>query len=127
MAEDNDNGEEEEPAAMPMYPDRGPNREQMASGYLPDGDNWTAKTFLDTRDPAAVAALSQLGEMYPEVEELQEFVDEVVDQFMQAQTSVAGQSRQEYKSILQSMYGGNPDSDNNIGVALKALGADEDD
>lgn len=127
MAEQHQDENGDEKAADTLHAQSGPDREEMASNYLPETNNWSAKTFLDTRDPAAIAALRQLGEMYPEVEELQRFVDEVVDEFMQAQTSVGGQSRREYKAILQSMYGSNPDEKGQGDVIMQALGADDED
>jgi len=118
--------DDEQPDARPVFPDRGPNREAMTSDYLPGSDDWLAKTLLDINDPAAVAALSQLGEMYPEVEQLQPFVDETLTEFFKAQTSVGGMSREEYEDILRSMYGNNSDK-SGTNVVMKALGADDED
>jgi hypothetical protein len=117
----------EQPSAQPVFPERGPNREGMTADYLPDSDDWLAKTLLDINDPAAVAALSQLGVMYPEVDDLQPFVDETMDEFFKAQTSVGGLSREEYHEILSSMYGGSKDGKGDQNIVMKAMGADDDD
>lgn len=119
--------EEEETGAQPVFPNRGPNKEGMTSDYLPESDDWVAKTILDIGDPAAVAALSQIGTMYPEVDTLQTFVDETVEEFLKAQTSVGGLSRDEYKSMIEAMHGKNNDSSSGTNVILEAMGADDDD
>lgn len=97
---------EEEPETMPIYPNRGPDREQMVSSYLPEDEDWPAKTILDINDPAAVAALSQFGEIFPEVDDLQQPIDEFLHMFLKSRTSVGGSSREEYQAIFESMYGG---------------------
>lgn len=99
-----DESEDEQPQVL--YPQSGPGPEEMANDYLPESDDWEAKTVLDTRDPGAVAALSQLGTIYPEVKDLQPMVDDATQHFFKSRTSVAGRSREEYAAILKSMFGG---------------------
>lgn len=118
---------DDDPDAQAVFPEQGPNREKMASEYLPASDDWKAKTVLDLEDPAAVAALSQMGVMFPEVGDLQPLIDEFLDDFLKTQTSVGGASRDEYKSILVSMYGGNIDEDTARGAFVDALAAGDDD
>lgn len=98
----------------------GPGREEMASDYLPESDDWLAKTLLDVNDPAAIAALRNLGEIYPEVDDLQPLVDGVLDEFLRGKTSVGGRSREEYRKILMSMYGSSDDDSNSSAVQLVA-------
>lgn len=90
---------------------RGVDREKMAANYLPESDDWPAKTVLELNDPAALAALSIFGDLYPEVSDLQDPIDEFLDDYLRARTSVGGMSRDEYKSIIMSMYGGIDDDD----------------
>jgi len=101
-------------------------REEMVAGYLPETDDWPAKTFLEKHDPALLAALSQMGTMYPEVEDLQPLIDEAMEMFMKSQTSVAGSSREEYKAIFQSMFGGSADDDSAGDRLAAALAGDLD-
>lgn len=121
MSQKND----EEPEAEAFVIDRGPDREEMASDYLPGSDEWSAKTLLDVNDPAAIAALSNFDVMFPEVEDLQPLIDSALEEFFKSRTSVKGQSRQEYRDIMMSMYGSNPD-DSSANTLQLALGADDD-
>ena len=36
----NDEPEKEEDVAQPVFPSKGPNREEMTSDYLPESDDW---------------------------------------------------------------------------------------
>lgn len=102
-------------------------REEMVASYLPEESDWDAKTVMEIGDPGAVAALRQFHQMFPEVEGLQPVIDEFLDDYLRSRTSVGGQSRKEYKDILQAMMGGTPE-DNSTGKALaKAFGVEEDD
>lgn len=120
-----DNTDDEEDVAEPIFPESGPGREEMVADYLPESDDWPAKTHLDATDPAALAALSNMGEMFPEVDDLQPLIDDALVMFMKSKTSVKGMSRDEYKSIMQSMYGKSSDGDGQS-TAMKLVAADED-
>lgn len=120
----------DEPDAETIVPSSGPDRDEMASDYLPEDRDWLAKTQLDLNDPHAVAGLYQLEKMFPELsgdDELQGMIDEFTQDFLKGRTSIQGASRDEYEGILKSMFGGNPE-DGNAGQQLAAmLGADGDD
>lgn len=122
--------DKQEEETKTLVPSGGPDRDQMAGDYLPEGDDWLAKTALDINDPHAVAALRQFSVMFPEVaggesDELQSMIDEFVDDFMKGRTSVAAQSREEYKDIIMSMFGGNPDDKTRGERFAELLGASE--
>lgn len=117
-------GQQEQPQVL--RPQSGPDKDEMASDYLPEGEDWLAKTALDINDPQRVAALHQFGEMFPEVEGLQPMIDEFVQDFLKGRTSVNAQSREEYTKILQSMFG-KADDDNDFSKFAEALGAGEGD
>lgn len=106
----------------------GPDREEMMASYLPEQDDWLAKTILELNDPGRIAALSQFGTMFPEVEDLQPVIDEFLDELMRGRTSQGGASREDYRKIFMSMYGGNPDDSagSQLAAAL-AAGVNEDD
>jgi hypothetical protein len=121
-----DDGEEEpDDVAEAFFKDSGPGREEMASDYMPGSNDWLAKTLLDVNDPAAIAALSNLGQIYPEVDDLQPLVDGVLDEFLRGKTSVGGRSREEYRKILMSMYG-KSDADAEDGLAMQLVAPDDD-
>lgn len=110
----NSDGEEEgeDEQERPFYTTgtRGPDREDMVASYLPNDEDWSAKTVLELTDPGAVSSLYQFHRLFPEVEDLQPVIDEFLYEFMKSRTSVGGQSRQEYLDIFMSMFGGHPDS-----------------
>jgi hypothetical protein len=109
-----------------LHADKGPNPNEMASDYLPESDQWAAKTVLDEHDPGAIAALRHFDVMFPEVEELQPLIDGVIDEHLPARTSVQGNSRDEYREIIMSMFGGQGTVEESK-AWVAALGADEDD
>jgi hypothetical protein len=118
--------------AKTLVPDSGPDRDQMAGDYLPESDDWLAKTALDLNDPHAVAALRQLSFLYPELtesdDELQKVIDDFVDDFLTGRTSVGGKSRDEYQNIIMAMFGGNPEDKSTGEKFAELLGAaDESD
>lgn len=101
-------------------------KNELAESYLPGEDEWSAKTILDLEDPHRIASLRQFDKLFPEVQELQPVIDEFLEEFLPAKTSVAGQSRQEATEILKAMHGANTDEDNTGAQLAAALGADVD-
>ncbi len=122
MTNNNDDAE-----ATPVYPQKSPGREEILSEWIPESDDWEAKTFLDLSDPAAVAALRQMGEMYPEVDDLQPLIDDFLGHFLKSRTSVLGKARQEIKDVLVGWVGGQTDEDKERAKIFNALAGDLDD
>lgn len=123
-----ENGDEGQAEAQPIYPSRGPGRDEMVNAYLPDEDDWVAKTVLDLNDPHAVSVLKQFYRMFPEVDDLQPLIDEFSEEFLKGRTSIGGKGRGEYQRIFESMYGGHPDQEGKAASAfVQALGGDTDD
>ena len=120
---DSNGSDDEIPEAI--FPGSGPNREEMISNYLPEQNDWEAKTILDLSDPAAIAALSNMERMFPEVDDLQPLIDDFLFQFLKSRTSVGGQSRDDFRKMFISMFGGT-DDDGNQSKALKLVAADDD-
>lgn len=124
MSENKDSDGDEQPRTL--MPQSGPDPDEMASDYLPESDDWLAKTVLDLNDPQAIAALSQFDTMFPEVEDMQPMIDDVLDQFLRGRTSVHGASRDEYRSIIESMFGGHPDDSGASAIAGMLAGEKDD-
>lgn len=103
-----------------IFPSQGPNREGMVAEYLPEQHDWEAKTNLDLSDPAAVAALSNFGRMFPEVDDLQPLIDDFLEHFLKSKTSVGGKSREEYRKIFMAMYGKGDDDGKSAAMQLVA-------
>lgn len=112
--------EQEDDVAEPVFPQSGPGREEMVASYLPGESEWQAKSNVDPTDPAAIAALREFGDIYPEVGELQELIDHFLDDFLQTKTSVKGRSREEYREIMMSMYGSSSGDKSNFAMELVA-------
>ena len=127
MSQEQANGEEDSAPARALFEQSSVDRDEMAENYLPESEDWDAKTVLDLGDPAAVSALRQLGVMFPEVDDLQPLVDSFLADYTKSKTSVGGASRDEYKSILVSMYGGNIDEETARGAFVDAMAGDLDD
>jgi hypothetical protein len=128
MSNQMQNGEEsdsEPEGPETIYPHNGPDREDMVSKYLPDDDDWEAKTILDLSDPAAVAALANFGKMFPEVDDLQPMIDSFLENYLKSRTSVGGQSRGEFEAIFKAMYG-QSDGDSERSRTLQLVAAEDD-
>lgn len=124
MSDSQEGEEDAEDVAEAFFKQSGPGKEEMASDYLPASEDWLAKTILDVNDPAAIAALANLGTIYPEIGDLQNFVDSVLDNFLRGKTSVHGRSREEYKKILMAQWGSTEEEGGSR--ALQLVAADED-
>lgn len=105
---------------------RGVSKNELTENYLPEQEDWIAKTVLSSQDDAAIAALKQMGRLYPEVEELQPIIDGFIHDFVRARTSIGGASRQEYKDILQSVHGSSA-GESSSGKILAAMGVEQED
>jgi hypothetical protein len=121
------NGEEQSDDDQPeiFRNTSGPDREEMVAKYLPEQDDWESKTILDLSDPAAVAALSNFGTMFPEVDDLQPLIDDFLEHYLKSRTSVGGQARGEFESIFKAMYGQSSD-DSERSRTLQLVAADDD-
>lgn len=117
---------EDDDIAEAFFPGSGPNREEMLSNYLPENDEWEAKTILDLNDPAAVAALDNLGMMYPEVDDLQPIVDEFLEEFLKSRISVQGKSRSEFRDMFISAFGGKVNTGDENSRAFKLVAAEDE-
>lgn len=131
MTQQEANGQDpdEEPNAQTIMPGRSPDRDSMASDYLPEEHDWLAKTVLDRTDPQKIAGLSNFDQLFddPEIQATQESIKGVLHMFMRGRTSVSGASREEYASIIKAQYGqgGEDDAASNLGKLL-ADTVDED-
>lgn len=83
----------------------------LINSYLPEREDWEAKTVIDHGDSERVAALRSLSGALPEVEHQQDVIDTFLDHYLKTVTSEGGLSRQEYLKLLNSLAGGSDDSD----------------
>ena len=122
MSQENDH----DVGATTTRPKRGPSRMDMVADYLPDKDQWEAKTNLDEGDPGRVAALNVLHIAYPEVDDMDILIEEMLQVFLPAKTSRSNKSRDEYKEIFRSLFGGRGDDSTSGRVLAEVFGADLD-
>lgn len=109
MAVDADDVSDEETDLMFAYSNRdddGTEPIDLLSSYLPDEDDWSAKTRLDETHPEKLAALELLTEFYPELSEYEHVLKQWVGDYEKRLTSVEGVGREEYVKILEAMTGG---------------------
>lgn len=119
----------DEPMAQPFRMESGPDRDEMASGMLPDEDDWVAKSVLDIDDPHAISVLAQFNQLFPEVgDDLQLALNQFMIEFLKGRTAIGGRGREDYVDIVKSMYGGGLDDEaKQYGAMLRGLGVDEED
>lgn len=123
---DQDDEDNDVPSALSV--EQGPDREQMANAFMPGDDEWDAKSLLDINDPGRIALLSIYSDIMPGMDPLQPVLDEFVEEFLKSRTSVEGQSRDDIRSILESMYGKRGEGEGGgVGVLMQGLGVDDED
>lgn len=89
----------------------------LLEGYVPDEDDWFAKTVLNPGDPARASALHEWEWMFPFAAHQQPVRKRFVENWMKAKTSRAvntedglhGQSRMDFKEIFTALFGGGKD------------------
>lgn len=79
---------------------------ELISAYLPNEDDWSAKTRLHESHPEKLKGVELLTEFYPEIAEYDDVLKEWVDDYEKRLTSVEGVGREEYVKILEALTGG---------------------
>lgn len=79
--------------------------------YFPEKHDMAQKGRLESKDmPVNISSLKVLGELYPELTEgdtsFDDTLDEWLDNLERRLVSVEGQSREEYKEILEALLSG---------------------
>lgn len=79
--------------------------------YFPEKGDIGAKGRLESKNmPVNISSLRVLGDLYPELKEAENPMDETVvdwlDNLEKRLTSVEGKSREEYKEILEALLSG---------------------
>lgn len=110
---------------------QGDEKLQAFFDYLPEKGEMAEKTVIDPHQTRALTQLMMVPRLDPEFTEGDVAkVDDMIQLYLQLQTSVEGRSRQEFVEILKSLAGGRPDYDEETGgpgIILKGFGAQEDD
>lgn len=141
MADQSLDGEEEDesPSVTSVLEDgegwrpspRGLERLDLVDAYLPEEDEWEAKTILDVGDPARVAALDVFDRLFPSCAHQQDIRSRFVEMWMKSRISrsikddgyTQGQSRKDFKELLMATFGQGPE-EKNANKFFSALAAD---
>lgn len=99
---------------------------EILSDYLPEKEDYAAKTVLTKEQVHLLAGLEQLTVFYDEVEQYDEVIEEWIKAYEKRLTSVQGLSRQEFLEILVAMQGGSVDKESQKGMLEKILSTDLD-
>lgn len=99
---------DEESDLMFGYANRGDeiNKMELLGRYLPEQNDYAAKTVLAKQHPEIIAAVENLTEMFPEIEHMEDTILSFVYKYEKRKTSVNGRSREEFLDILTAMSGG---------------------
>lgn len=122
-----DDGQSEEEEPQYRVNKKGPDREEMVETYIPSEDQWVAKSVLDIHDPGRVSGLKIKKELFPWGERHQPKIDNYLETFLPARTSVEGNSRKELLKIFTSMFGVNEDGAGSPFGIKQFIGADDED
>lgn len=115
---------ENEQELMFGYGGNGQSPMDLMADYLPDNDDYGAKTVLTKEQVSLLAGLEQLLEFYPELSHRDGVVEEWIAAYEKRMTSVHGLSRDQFLKILVSMNGGSIKYEDSDGILQKVLEAD---
>jgi len=130
MSEDNTNSElspddvESEQELMFGYGGQGQSPMDLMADYLPETNDYGAKTVLSKEHVHLLAGLEQLITFYPELEHREDVITEWIAAYEKRMTSVHGLSRDQFLKILVSMNGGSIKYEDSDGILQKVLEAD---
>jgi hypothetical protein len=93
----------------------------LINDYLPEKQDYSAKTVLSEEHPEIMAAIENLTGLYPEIAHMEDTLVQFVLAFEKRQISVEGRSRQEFLDILAGLSGGNARDFNEREETIKSL------
>lgn len=101
-------GIDSEAELMGQYVTEGSSENQsidFVAQWFPDEDEWQGKTQVTWEQAQAMAVLRHLPKAYPELEGMEDFLDGVIRDYEMYLTSVEGESRDQQRRILESLFG----------------------
>jgi len=114
---------DEESQLMFGYKDSGNDTEpiELLANYLPDTQDYGAKTILDESHPELISALELLPSLYPEVQEFEDELLQFLNNYEKRLTSVDGRSRDEFVRILEALTGGRAGESNTQETVIESV------
>lgn len=73
--------------------------------WFPSGNEWQGKTNIQPHQARALALVRHLDDYFEEIEELGDFLREVVTDYEMYRTSIDGEAREQQVSIMRAMFG----------------------
>lgn len=117
---------ESEQELMFGYGGEGRKPMDLMADYLPDQEDYGAKTVLTKEQVHLLAGLEQLVTFYPEIQHREKVIIQWIAAYEKRMTSVHGLSRDQFLKILVSMNGGSINAEGSSGILEKVLKADMD-
>lgn len=96
----------------------------LLESYLPEREDYGAKTVITKEQVHLLAGLEQILNFYPELEHREDVIIEWIAAYEKRMTSVHGLSRSEFLDILISMNGGSPNDEDSAGFLQRIMDAD---
>lgn len=78
---------------------------EMVRGWFPGADEWQGKTVINPRQAKMLAVAKHLPEAFPEIEEYDDFITNIIDDYEMLLTSVGGNARTQHMNVLMSLFG----------------------
>lgn len=73
--------------------------------WFPSGKEWQGKTNIEPHQARALSLVRHLDDYFEEIDELGDFLREVVTDYEMYRTSVNGESREQHVAIMRAMFG----------------------
>lgn len=92
----------------------------IVESWFPEAEEWHGKTRVTPRQAQAVAIAKHLPIIFDEIDEYDKFIENMIDDYLKLLTSVEGVSRDQQMQVLQSLFGGVSDEENEAKSFMKA-------
>jgi len=99
----------------------------LVEGWIPDSDSWQGKTKVNQHEARLFALARNLPKAYPEIEEMDGFIDGLFTDLEMYLTSIEGDSRQEQMRVLAAMFGSQIDEEDTRRAFMTAFAGQQDD
>ncbi|MGV9199942.1 MAG: hypothetical protein ACOC4M_14115 [Promethearchaeia archaeon] len=104
----------------------GNEKNQIASEWIGQSEDWKVKTKLSSDQIIAMSQLRMMPQIFDELEEIEEDINEIVSLVEKYSVSHHGLSRQQHTSVLKSMFSGETEEEQKTrNAVLQAFAASE--
>jgi len=90
----------------------------IVEGWFPKDDEWAGKTILNRHQARSLALAKHLPKAFPEISPLEDFINTIIDDYEILLTSVEGVSREQQMRVLQAMFGGGSEEQEEARTAI---------